>query len=44
MMHSDDSQVTKVENRYEAIEKVNFIQKETKDIFEYFKSIYDLDP
>jgi hypothetical protein len=44
MMHSDDSQVTKVENRDEAIEKVNFIQKETKDIFEYFKSIYGLNP
>ena len=44
MMHSDDSQVTKVENRGDAIEKLNFIQKETENIFDYFKSIYNLNP
>lgn len=44
MMHSDESQVTKVENRDEAIEKMDFIQKETKNIFEYFKSIHGLNP
>lgn len=44
MMHSDDSQVTKVENRDEAIDKLYLILKETKDIFEYFKSIYNLNP
>ena len=44
MMHSDDSPVTKVENREDAIEKLNFIQKETKNIFEYFNSVYNLKP
>lgn len=44
MMHSDESQVTKVETRDDAIEKLHSIQKETKDIFEYFKSIYNLKP
>ena len=43
-MHSDDSPVTKVENREDAIEKLNFIQKETKNIFEYFNSVYNLKP
>ena len=40
MMHSDDSPVTKVETSAEAISKLNEIQKEVKDIFDYFKSIY----
>lgn len=40
MMHSDDSPVTKVETSAKAISKLNEIQKEVKDIFDYFKSIY----
>ncbi len=44
MMHSDESHVTKVETCGEAIEKLHFITKEIKDIFEYFKPIYNLNP
>jgi hypothetical protein len=44
MMHSDENQVTKVETPDDAIEKLHLIQKEIRDIFEYFKPIYSLNP
>jgi len=36
MMHSDDSQVTKVNTHNEAVEKQREICKNTKELFEYF--------
>lgn len=42
MMHSDESTVTKVESQNEAEQKANKIFVETKQIFEYFKGIYNL--
>ena len=42
MMHSDDSQITKVNNQEGAETKVNTIFADTKEIFEYFDSIFNL--
>lgn len=42
MMHSDESTITKVDSQEEAEQKVNKIFVETKQIFEYFKGIYNL--
>ncbi len=42
MMHSDDSDITKVDTQEEAEKKVNEIFGETKEIFEYFNRIYNL--
>lgn len=42
MMHSDESKITKVDTQEEAEKKVNKIFEETKEIFEYFNSIYKL--
>ena len=42
MMHSDDSQITKVNNQEDAEMKVNIIFADTKEIFEYFDSIFNL--
>lgn len=44
MMHSDESDVTKVDTPADAVGKLNEIQKETKEIFDYFKAIYSLSP
>jgi hypothetical protein len=42
MMHSDDSQITKVNNQEDAEKKVNIIFADTKEIFEYFDGIFNL--
>ena len=42
MMHSDDSQITKINNQEDAEMKVNRIFADTKEIFEYFDSIFNL--
>ena len=42
MMHSDESTITKVDTQEEAEQKVNKIFVETKQIFEYFKGIYNI--
>lgn len=44
MMHSDDSKITKIDTEQEAIEKVNGIFKETKEIFDYFNDLFNLLP
>ena len=40
MMHSDESNITKVDSQEQAEEKVNSIFKETKEIFDYFNDLY----
>jgi len=42
MMHSDESNITKVDSQEQAEEKVNSIFKETKEIFDYFNDLYGL--
>lgn len=42
MMHSDESKITKVDTQEDAEKKLNKIFEETKEIFEYFNSIYKL--
>jgi hypothetical protein len=44
MMHSDKSNITKVDSQGEAEEKVNSIFKDTKEIFNYFNDLYPLLP
>ena len=44
MMHSDESKITKVDSQEEAMEKVNSIFKDTKEIFNYFNGLYSLLP
>ena len=44
MMHSDDSKITKVDSQEQAVEKVNSIFKETKEIFDYFNDLFNLLP
>lgn len=44
MMHSDESEITKVDSQEEAEEKVNGIFKDIKEIFNYFNSLYSLLP
>ena len=44
MMHSDESEITKVDSQEEGEEKVNTIFKDTKEIFEYFNPLYALLP
>jgi hypothetical protein len=44
MMHSDDSQITKVDSQKEAEGKVNGILRETKEIFDYFNNFFRLLP
>lgn len=42
MMHSDDSQITKVNNQEDAEKLINEIFEDTKKIFEYFDGIFNL--
>jgi len=42
MLHSDDKSVTKVNSQEEGEIKLNGIYRDTKDIFDYFNSVYKL--
>ena len=42
MMHSDTSNVTKVDTYDEAKEKLEEIYKESKKFFDYFNSVFNL--
>ncbi len=42
MMHSDESEITKVDSQGEAEQKVNDIFKDVKEIFDYFNNLYNL--
>jgi len=44
MMHSDDSQITKVNKQEDAEMKVDIIFEDTKEIFKYFNNLYILLP
>ena len=44
MMHSDDSQITKINKQEDAEMKVNIIFADTKEIFKYFNNLYNLLP
>ncbi len=44
MMHSDESEITKVNSQEEAEDKVNTIFRDTKEIFDYFNALYALLP
>ena len=42
MMHSDSSQITKIDNYESAEKKVNGIFSDVNELFEYFRAIYNL--
>ena len=44
MMHSDESNITKVDSQEEAEKKVNSIFENTREIFSYFNGLYSLLP